>query len=149
MALKPSQVRRRLSAALDLRLGADWYESASSFDAFPNLDSRDILDRCYVVGLGPTRTISEDTRQRRSRALVVRTEVRVRMSSNIITTAQGTGYDQGLDREQMVLQAAMAANKDPDLEVVFDGVTARRVVLQDTCYLAEMRFQVLHGLDLA
>ena len=147
MALKPSQVRKRIADHVASSLG--WVESAYSYDQFPGRESFDLIDKGYAVGLARTIPDTDDSRQRRGRPLHVFTEVRVRFSANVRPEEMVGDYDRALDLEHVLTQGVLDTPKAGGLQVFLLGVETRRSVLQGRAYLGEVRFSVRHMYELA
>lgn len=142
--LTPSRLVDRVAASIDQELGsAGWVRSVFAFDVFPTIEPATLLHCSYSVGLGRSLVQSQDGRQRRTRGLLVSTEVQVRFAVVLEALDQVLDYSEGLHHEVDLVQAVMVTESDPHLSLALLQIEPRQV-LDQTVFLGEARFAAMH-----
>lgn len=142
--LTPRRLVDRVAASIDQELGSSgWVRSVFAFDVFPTIEPATLLHCSYSVGLGRSVIQGADTRQRRTRGLLMSTEVQVRFAVVLEALDQVADYSEGLLHEVELVQAVMRVQSDPHLSIALAQIEPRQV-LDQTVFLGEARFTVLH-----
>lgn len=142
--LTPARLVDRVAASIDQELGSSgWVRSVFAFDVFPTIEPATLLHCSYSVGLGRSLVQATDRRQRRSRGLLMSTDVLVRFAVVLEALDQVADYSEGLHHEVQLVQAVMATQTDPHLSLALTQIEPRQV-LDQTVFLGEAVFTAMH-----
>lgn len=142
--LTPARLVDRVAASIDQELGSSgWVRSVFAFDVFPTIEPATLLHCSYSVGLGRSLVQATDRRQRRSRGLLMSTDVLVRFAVVLEALDQVADYSEGLHHEVQLVQAVMATQTDPHLSLALTQIEPRQV-LEQTVFLGEAVFTAMH-----
>lgn len=147
MSLGPDEVQRRIALAVATALGVrGWRESPYVFDQFPGIEGDSVVSVAhdFAVGLGGSMALAG--RQRRTgagRGVHTKTDVRVRFVATIQADGQVEALREALADEQLLVDAVLAADRDPQLGVQFVEIVSRSVPVPGL-FLGEVRFAVHH-----
>ena len=149
-SLSAADISDRVRTALDAEL-PDWLEARAGFDSFPGREASEIADRCWAVFLPITAGTEAHGRQRSTVGKLCETTVNVRASFTLRHEDEPFDLSRGLGLEPVLVAAVLTTGKDPDLSVVFEGVTNRqtRDIGAERVLVVECRFSVMHFYPLA
>jgi len=148
--LSAADISDRVRDALAVYL-PDWLESRMGYDTFPGREPSAIADRCWAIGVPITAGATTHGRQRVTPGKLCKTSVDLRASFTVRHEAEAEDLARGLRLEPDLIAAVLETEKDPDLSVVFDGITSRntRDIGAERVLLVSYRFHVLHFYPLA